>query len=103
MKPFLKLGHAKELAYPDHSFDLVVSLGALHNLYVYDLKSALQEIQRVGKEKKYVAVESYRNEREMANLLYWQLTCESFYNPEEWEWIYQDNGYSGDFGFIFFE
>ena len=58
---------------------------------------------RVGKEKKYIALESYRNESEMANLLYWQLTCQSFYNTEEWEWMYLDNGYTGDFGFIFFE
>jgi protein-L-isoaspartate(D-aspartate) O-methyltransferase len=103
VKPFLKAGHAKKLDYADDSFDFVVSLGTLHNLFVYDLKSAIQEIQRVGKDKKYIALESYRNESEMANMLYWQLTCQSFYNPEEWEWMYNDNGYTGDFGFIFFE
>ena len=103
VKPFLKAGHAKKLDYADDSFDFVVSLGTLHNLFVYDLKSAIQEIQRVGKDKKYIALESYRNESEMANLLYWQLTCQSFYNPEEWEWVHKDSGYVGDFGFIFFE
>jgi len=34
-------------------------------------------MQRVGKGKKWLCIESYRNEREKMNLLYWQLTCES--------------------------
>ena len=48
-------------------------------------------------------VESYRNEREKMNLLYWQLTCKSFYSVEDWEFVFRQAGYSGDYGFIFFE
>jgi protein-L-isoaspartate(D-aspartate) O-methyltransferase len=48
-------------------------------------------------------VESWRNERERMNLLYWQLTCESFHDVKNWEWIYRQCGYQGDWGFIFFE
>jgi hypothetical protein len=48
-------------------------------------------------------IEAYRNQREKANLLYWQLTCKSFYSVEDWEWLYRKIGYSGDYGFIFFE
>jgi len=50
-----------------------------------------------------VMVESYRDEREKANLLYWQLTCRSFYSVEDWEFVFRQAGYSGDYGFIFFE
>jgi protein-L-isoaspartate(D-aspartate) O-methyltransferase len=50
-----------------------------------------------------VLVEAYRNEREKANLLYWQLTCRAFHTPHEWEWIFRQAGYTGDYGFIFFE
>jgi protein-L-isoaspartate(D-aspartate) O-methyltransferase len=58
----------------------------------------------VGKgHKKYIMVESWRNERERMNLLYWQLTCESFHDVKNWEWIYKQSGYQGDWGFIFFE
>ena len=103
VKPFLKLGSAVSLPYADHSFDFIVSLGALHNLYIYELWPALKEIQRVGKANKYVMVESYRNEEEKANLLYWQLTCESFYTPQEWEWVFAHTGYAGDYGCIYFE
>ena len=48
-------------------------------------------------------VESYRNEREKANLLHWQLTCECFYTPQEWEWLFETFGYTGDHSFIYFE
>jgi protein-L-isoaspartate(D-aspartate) O-methyltransferase len=103
IKPFLRVGNATELPYPDQSFDFVVSVTTLHNLYNYELRKALQEIERVGKDKKHVIVESYRNEREKANLLYWQLTCRSFYTPKEWEWVFAENGYTGDYSYIVFE
>lgn len=103
IKDQLKVGNAIALPYPDHYFDLVISINTLHNLHNYDLDKALREIQRVGKENKYICVESYRNEVEKANLLYWQVTCESFCTPAEWEWWFKLTGYTGDYSFIYFE
>ena len=102
VKPLLQVGHAKLLPFADQSFDLVISITTLHNLYCYDLDSALREMERVGKQK-YLVVESYRNEEEKANLLYWQLTCEAFCTPEEWAWWFKQTGYTGDWSFIYFE
>jgi SAM-dependent methyltransferase len=99
----LTLGDASALPFAAGSFDLVLSLATLHNLSVDKLWSAISEIERVGRGAKYVMVESYRDEREKANLLYWQLTCKSFYSVADWEWLYRKIGYSGDYGFIFFE
>jgi SAM-dependent methyltransferase len=103
VKPFLKQGHARELPWADGEFDLVISINTLHNLPNYDLEKALKEFQRVGKKNRYLCVESYRNEEEKANLLYWQLTCEAFCSPEEWDWWFQLTGYTGDHSFIYFE
>ena len=104
MRPFLSLGKAQDLSmFADSSFDLVISLTTLHNLYLFDLVKAVKEIERVSKGQSYIMVESYRNEEEKANLLYWQLTCECFFTVEEWEWIYKKCGYTGDYSFIFFE
>jgi protein-L-isoaspartate(D-aspartate) O-methyltransferase len=100
----LRQGHARELPYADNEFDFVVSINTLHNLYNYDLWPALKEIERVGKgNAKHITIEAYRNEREKVNLLYWQLTCRAFLTPQEWEWLFAQTGYSGDYGCIFFE
>jgi ubiquinone/menaquinone biosynthesis C-methylase UbiE len=103
VKPFLVQGSAVSLPFKDKSFDYIVSINALHNLYIQDLFAALKEIERVGRGAKHVIIETYRNEREKANLLYWQLTCRAFHTPQEWEWIFKQAGYSGDYSYIAFE
>lgn len=103
VRPFLKLGTASSLPWADGTFDFVYSINTFHNLRVPELKQAVQEMQRVGRGAKWLCVESYRNEREKMNLLYWQLTCASFYDTEEWAWLLREWGYTGDYGFIFFE
>jgi hypothetical protein len=67
------------------------------------LHAALHEIERVSRGAKYVVVETYRNEREKVNLMYWQLTCRIFATPQEWDWHYATAGYTGDYSFITFE
>lgn len=103
IKHNLILGNANKLPWPDDYFDFVYSINTFHNLKISPLKEAIQEMERVGKKKKWICVESYRNEREKVNLLYWQLTCNSFFSVDEWQWLYKEWGYSGDYGFIFFE
>ena len=103
IKDNLLLGNANNLPWPDNFFDLVISINTLHCLPNYNLERALKEIERVGKKNKYVCIESYRNEKEKANLLYWQVTCEAFNNVEEWKWWFNLTGYTGDYSFIFFE
>jgi SAM-dependent methyltransferase len=102
IKDRVSVGNAVSLPYPDKSFDLVVSINTLHNLRIYDLEKALKEIERVGKEHKYIVMDSYRTEREKLNLLSWQLTCECFFTPEEWGWVFETCNYTGDHEFIVF-
>ena len=96
--------HKAQDQYPfnNNEFNLVISLGCLHNLRVFELQTALSEIERVGKYG-YIMLESYRNEHELFNLQCWALTCESFFDKEEWIWIYKHFGYTGDYEFIYFE
>lgn len=103
VRPLLRQGNAAALPWPDRGFDLVFSINVLHNLYNFDLRTALQEMMRVTRNHAYVCVESYRDEREKMNLLYWQLTCESFYTPQEWLWFFDQSGYTGDYGFVYHE
>ena len=96
-------GNSNNLPWEDDYFDLVISINTLHCLHCDSLEKSLKEMERVGKKNKYLCVESYRNESEKANLLYWQVTCEAFNTPEEWLWWFKLCKYKGDYSFIYFE
>ncbi len=103
IKNYLFKSKAQEkYKYKSKYFDLVISMGTLHNLGISDLKKSVSEIERVGK-KKYIMVESFRNDQELFNLQCWALTCETFLKPSEWIWLLKNFGYSGDYEFIYFK
>ncbi len=90
------------LNFKKNSFDLVFSLATLHNLEINFLFRIIKQINKIGK-KKYIMVESYRNNQELFNLQCWALTCESFFSKNEWKWIFKNLKYTGDFEFIYFK
>tara|TARA_Y100000389_G_C17410006_1_gene490304 strand:- start:184 stop:849 length:666 start_codon:yes stop_codon:yes gene_type:complete len=100
---YLKV-HKAQKPYPfkKNYFDLLISLGCIHNLEIYDLKKCLNEITRISKQQ-FIMTESYRNEKELFNLQCWALTCESFFSPKEWRWIFKEFNYKGDYELIYFE
>jgi protein-L-isoaspartate(D-aspartate) O-methyltransferase len=102
VKNFVAVGTATELNYSNDYFDLAFSINTLHNLYNYELEKALLEMQRVAK-KKFLCVESYRTEHEKSNLIYWQVTCEAFNTPREWNWWFEKTNFEGDYEFIYFQ
>ena len=103
VKDFLFTHNAKDkFPFKDNSFDLVITLACLHNLKINDLENSIKEIQRVGKNS-YIMVEGYRSELELFNLQCWALTAESFFDDDEWLWIFNKCFYSGDYEFIYFE
>lgn len=102
IKDKLQVGNCTTLPFADNTFDFVYSINTFHNLSIDQLEQAIKEMERVGKKSKWCCIESYRDEKEKANLLYWQLTCESFHRPESWKWLFEKNGYQGDCGFIYF-
>lgn len=97
----LQLNSASEILFKNDYFDLAFSLNTLHCLNNVDLESALLEIKRVSKQS-YICVESYDDEESKANLLYWQVTCEQFNTPDDWQWWFNKTGYDRDYSFIFF-
>ena len=101
-KNIIKHNVKKKFPYSSKKCDLAISLGTLHNLNLIELKIALNEIDRVSK-KNYIMVESYRNNLELFNLQCWALTCDSFFTPDEWKWIFKLYEYKGDFEFIYFK
>jgi ubiquinone/menaquinone biosynthesis C-methylase UbiE len=83
---------SETLPFKEKEFDLAISIMTLHNLELPELESCISEIVRISNNS-YIAVESYRNNRELFNLQCWALTCHSFYSPRSWDWIFNKNNY----------
>jgi ubiquinone/menaquinone biosynthesis C-methylase UbiE len=97
VRPMLCVGNARDLPWPDQSFDLVLAINTLHNLDIAECRKALREIQRVSRKAAYVVVDAYRNEGERERLLDWILTAKTFMHVEEWQRFFREAGYTGDY------
>jgi len=101
VKPYLQVGNAKELPFEDNSFDLVTAINTVHNLPLEECKQALREIERVSRKHSFVMVDAYRTPEEKRNLESWVLTCKTYMHIDEWEKLFEEVGYTGDYyGFI---
>ena len=102
IKKFLfKHDARKKFPFKDKSFDLVFTFSCLHNFKLFDLFKSIREILRVGK-RHYINVESYRNNSELFNLQCWALTAESFFDKNEWIWIFKQSNYKSEYELIYF-
>jgi len=97
IKPFVRVGNAKDLPYPDDSFDLVISINTVHNLPLEECKQALQEIERVSRGHSFLFVDAYRSEAERSAMISWNLTALTHMYVEEWEELFAGVGYTGDY------
>jgi len=97
MKPYMRVGNATSLPFPDKSFDLVISINTVHNLALEDCKKALREIQRVTRRHAFVTMDAWRNEAEHERLLKWNLTALTYMSVDDWKNLFAGIGYEGDY------
>ena len=97
MKPFMRIGNASELPWPDNSFDLVISINTLHNLELEGCKQALREVQRVSKNHSFIVNDAWRNEEERRGMLAWNLTALTYMHVDDWQKLFKEVGYKGDY------
>jgi len=97
IKPFTNVGNAKELPYPDRSFDLVISINTVHNLPLEECKQALREIQRVSRSHAFVTVDAWRTKEERERLMKWNLTALTYMHVDDWKKLFKKVGYTGDY------
>jgi len=96
-RPRLVLGNARDLPFPDDSFDLVLSINTLHNLPRVECVHAVAEIERVSRKHKYVQVDSWLNEEQRENFERWVLTAVTYYDPDGWRQLFAEAGYTGEY------
>jgi SAM-dependent methyltransferase len=97
VRPFVHVGSAAALPYPDAAFDLVLAINVVHNLPGAECAAAIREIERVSRRFKYVQVDSFFTEEQRANFERWQLTALTWFSPEGWRRLFHDAGYTGDY------
>ena len=103
IRHLIRVGNAKDLPWPDHSFDLVFAINTIHNLELLECKQALREIQRVSRKHAYVVVDAYRTQEEKQRLLDWVLTAKTFMHVDAWKQLFQEVGYTGDYYWFIME
>jgi ubiquinone/menaquinone biosynthesis C-methylase UbiE len=97
VKPLLRVGDARELPYPDRSFDLVISINTVHNLPLAECKQALRELQRVSRAHVFVMVDAWRTAEERGRMMKWNLTALTYMSVTDWEKLFAEVGYTGDY------
>ncbi len=97
VRPFLRVGNARELPYGDNSFDLVISINTTHNLPLEACKQALREVQRVSRAHAFITVDAWRNEAERERMLKWNLTALTYMHVDDWKTLFAEVGYTGDY------
>jgi SAM-dependent methyltransferase len=103
IRDLIQVGNAKELPFPDDSFDLVIAINVLHSLPIEDCRLGLREMQRVSGKHAYVMNDAWRTEEERAALMNWNLTGLTFMHVEEWKKLFDEVGYTGDYGWFIAE
>jgi len=103
IKDKLQLGTAEKLPFEDKSFDLVLSINALHNLPRERLAQALKEIERVSRGDSYIVVDSYHTPEQKEIFESWVLTAEYYGYPNEWLALFKEAGYKGFYSWTIIE
>jgi len=103
VKPYLVVGSADALPYPDGTFDLVISINTVHNLELPRCVRAIAEMERVGRRFKYLQVDSYRSDEEHEKFERWQLTALTHFDPDGWRTVLRQAGYAGEYSWTITE
>jgi SAM-dependent methyltransferase len=93
----LQVGNAKDLPFPDNSFQAVLSINTIHNLDRQCCIQALQEIERISKGRSYIQVDAYNSSEERQVFEDWMLTARTYGMPSDWQIILEEAGYTGDY------
>lgn len=93
----LQVANAVELPFDDKAFDLVIAINTLHNLPLDQCREGLREISRVSRAHAFVTMDAWHNEEEHQRMLKWNLTALTYMHVDDWEKLFAEVGYTGDY------
>jgi len=97
VKLFVQVANAKNLPFPDKSFDLVISITTIHNLPFEECKQALREVTRVSRKLAFITLDAWRNGKERRRMEMWNLTGLTYMHVDDWKKLFAEVGYTGDY------
>lgn len=99
VKENITLGNCRRLPYPDDFFDAAVAINTIHNLDADGCKQAVRELMRVTRHKTkiFIQVDAYSTPEEKELFEIWMLTAKTYLQPHEWETLFKEAGYAGDY------
>lgn len=99
VQPLIDIGCCSSLPYLDNSFDAAVAINTVHNQDEKLCRQAIKELTRVVKNKRniFIQVDAYNSPEERAIFEVWALTAKTYLTPHEWEVMFDDLGFCGDY------
>jgi ubiquinone/menaquinone biosynthesis C-methylase UbiE len=103
MQDNIVVANANNLPFTDDYFDLVIAINTLHNLPLIDCKQAFREINRVTKNNSFVMNDAWRDAKGKQSMLKWNLTALTYMSCDDWEKLFIEVDYKGDYYWFFAE
>ncbi|MEM0465173.1 MAG: methyltransferase domain-containing protein [Candidatus Pacearchaeota archaeon] len=100
--PFLINSDSDNMPFKDKFFDCVISIESACSYSFERCKNVIKEIVRVTKDNgknSYIQNDSWLNEKQKEKLMNWSLLCKTFLSISEWEELYKEQKFDGDYGF----
>lgn len=99
VKADLLLASYEELPFGDGEFDFVMAYASIYMLNLRGVMQALREIQRVGRGQSFVTFGAYRTREGRELLEEWTLLGTTILHVDEWQEVFRETGYTGDYAF----
>jgi len=100
--PYLIKTDSTDLPFKDNFFDSVISIENACSYYPEGCIKVIKEIIRVSKNNGkfcYIQNDSWLNEQQKEKLMNWSLLCKTHLSIEDYEKIFKNENYQGDYGF----
>ena len=99
IKKYIKVCSCINLPFKKEYFDFVISISTIHNLKLNGIIKSIKEINRVSKEKSFIRVKAYRNNKEKKFIEDWNIVAKSNLSRKKWLKIFSTYKYKGDYDF----